>query len=313
MEAVEPVTQPAPDPGRRARRDWRAVASGLLAVGAILCLFVGNAAHWMRQDVYSSASVDREAQQIVGSSDVQAAVANLVTTRVIQPILHQTAAGPWGLITDPLTKVAGQLVERTLSTQPARDVAARLVDQVVPEMQHGAGPITLSAEQLAWIVSPGLAANNAVATVLRAADRTGCCHVLLAQRQGLSFVWRHVDEIRMAGMVLPAMFVALVTLSLGLARRRRHLAMIIAASTAATGLATMGLLWAGPGFWSGLTSRPSAAAGVVHAADRTVFGSATASLRAHSLLIATVGAGALAMLAVSSGIRTRRRPDRTFV
>jgi hypothetical protein len=142
-----------------------------------------------------------------------------------------------------------------------------------------------------------------IAGVLRTADRTGCCRVFLAERQNLSFPWRYVREIQFAGVALPAMFVVFLILGIWITPRRRQLALILAGATAVTGLVTLGLLWAGP-FWSGLVSRPGPGGAVVRAADTTVFGSATSGLRAHSLLVATIGASALVALAISRRTRS---------
>lgn len=279
--------------------------SGGLAIVAVLCLLLGNTALWMRQDLYSARHVDAEAQQIVGSASVEGAVANLLTTDVVEPVLGQAGSASPGLIGASLSSAARGLIEHALATQPVQRVAARLVEQVVPELQHGTGPVTLSARQLAWIASPGLADNRLVATMLDAANGSGCCRVVLAQRHSLSFAWRHQDEIRAAGIVLPAVFVVCLTLALCLTRRRRRLATILAASTVVTGLAMVALLGVGPNWWTRLLSRPSAATGVVRAADRSVFGAATASLRLQSTVVAAAGAAALAVLA-----GTRRRLTR---
>ena len=278
---VEPVTE------RRAvswRPDWRALTSAVLAIVAVLCLVLGNVALWMRQDVYSARHIDAEAQQIVGSANVQGAVANLVTTDLV-PRFGTS-----------LTNVARGLIEQALATQPAQRVAARLVEEVVPELQHGTGPITLSARQLAWIASPSLADNRLVANVLDAAEGSGCCRVVVAQRHGLSFVWRHQGQIRVAGIVLPVVFVVCALLALAITDRRRRLAVVLAASTAVAGLGTIALLGVGPAMWIGLFSRPGAAA-VVRAAERSVFGAATASLRVQSVILTAAGVGALAVLA----------------
>jgi hypothetical protein len=261
----------------------------------------------MRQDVYSARHIEQEAQHILGSSDVRAAVADLLTTRVVQPALGQAGLGPFaGVIKGPATSMVRGLINQAMSAQPTQDVAGRLVEQVAPELNRGAGPISLSPEQLTWIASPSLAANRTVATVLNAADRTGCCEVVLAQRESLSWPWRHVREIRIAGVVLPALFVGFLVLGLGLARRRRRLAAVIAAASAITGLATVALLGAGPQFWAGFVSRSGAAGGIVRAVDRAGFNSATAGLRQHSLAIAVVGAVAFVALAGTSRIRSAR-------
>jgi hypothetical protein len=292
--AVEPVTewQAVSRP-----HNWRAPTSAALAIVAVLCLLLGNVALWMRQDVYSARHIDAEAQQIVGSTNVQAAIANLLAADVVQPVLGQTGINSRGPIGAPLSSAARGLIQQALATQPVQRVAARLVEEVVPELEHGSGPITLSARQLAWIASPTLAGNRVVATVLDAAGGAGCCRVVLASRHGLSFAWRHQRQIRAAGIVLPALFVASLTLALVISRRRRLLAVILAASTAVIGLGMVALLGIGPAWWTGLFSRTGAAAGVVRAADRSVFGTATASLRAQSVLVAAAGVAALAVLA----------------
>src|SRR5262249_36219755 len=134
-------------------RDWRTVTSGCLAVAAIVCLFLGNLALWMRQDVYSASHIEQEAQHILRSSDVPTAVADLLTTRVVEPALGQAGLGPFaGVVKAPATSVVRRLVNQAMSAQPTQHVAARLVEQVAPELNRGAGPVSLSPEQLTWIV-----------------------------------------------------------------------------------------------------------------------------------------------------------------
>jgi hypothetical protein len=283
------------------------VASRFLAVTAIVCLFLGNVALWMRQDVYSARNVDQEAQRIVGSSNVQGAVADLLATKVVQPALAQTQLGPLtDLFKAPLISVSSRLIQKVVATQPAQHVAARLVEQVVPELDRGSGPISLSPEQLAWIASPSLASNSTVAKALNTAARTGCCQVVLAQRQSLSFAWRHVGMIRIAGIVLPALFVACVGLALGFSRRRRRLAMILAAASVGVGVVTFGSLWFGPQFWDGLMVRPGSTAGVLRAVDSTLFNGSTAALRIDSLAVALLGTGALVALVAARPLRGSR-------
>jgi hypothetical protein len=283
----------------------RSVLTGSLAVAAILCLFVGNLALWMRQDVYSARNVDQEAQRIVGSPDVQGAVTDLLTTKVVQPALVDPALSASGLgllsglVKAPLTTAARGLIKQVMATQPAQHVAARLVEQVVPELDRGSGPVALSPEQLFWIASPSLASNHLVATILHSAERSGCCQVVLAQRQSLSFGWRHVGMIRTAGVVLPALFLAFAALGLCFARRRARLAVVLAGATVLTGLLTLGSLLAGPHFWAGLMVGSGPSAGVLRSIDATAYDGATAALRGHSILIAVLGAGILAGLAVA--------------
>jgi len=288
-------------------RDWRLAASRYLAVTAIVCLFLGNVALWMRQDVYSARNVNQEAQRIVGSTDVQGAVADLLAAKVVQPALAQTELGPLtSLFKAPLMSVSRRLIERAVATQPAQHVAARLVEQVVPELDRGSGPISLSPEQLAWIASPSLASNSTVARALDTAERTGCCQVVLAQRQSLSFSWRHVGMIRTAGVVLPVLFVVCVGLALGLTRRRRRLAMVLAAATILVGLVTFGSLLAGPQFWDGLMVRSGSSAGILRAVDATLFNGATTALRNDSIAVAVLGTGVLAALVAARQIRASR-------
>jgi hypothetical protein len=287
--------------------DRRGATSGLLAVTAIVCLFLGNVALWMRQDVYSARNVDQEAQRIVGSPNVRGAVADLLAAKVVQPALARSGLGPLtGLVQAPLMNVSSRLIQQAVATQPAQHVAARLVEEVVPELDRGAGPISLSPQQLTWIASPSLASNSIVAKALNTADRTGCCQVVLAQRQSLSFGWRHVGMIRIAGVVLPALFVVCVGLALGISRRRRRLAVILAGATVLVGLVTFGSLLAGPQFWDGLMVRPGSTAGVLRAVDAAVFNGATTTLRNESVAVVIVGLGALGALGGARLIRTSR-------
>ncbi|HUJ65616.1 MAG TPA: hypothetical protein VLX59_08780, partial [Acidimicrobiales bacterium] len=168
-----------------------------MAVAAVACLLLGNLALWMRQDVYSARNVSAEAQRIVASSNVQGAVADLLTTKVVQPVLAQAQLGPFtGLAEKPLLDASRRLVQEAVATQPAQHVAARLVEEVIRDLDQGTGPIALSPDQLAWVASPSLAGNRILASVLHTADTTGCCQVVLAPRQSLAFSWRHVGMIR---------------------------------------------------------------------------------------------------------------------
>jgi hypothetical protein len=278
-----------------------------MAAAAVACLLLGNVALWMRQDVYSARNVSAEAQRIVGSSNVQGAVADLLTAKVLEPVLAQAQLGPFmGLAEKPLLNASRRLVQEVVATQPAQHVAARLIEEVVRELDRGSGPIALSPDQLAWVASPSLAGNRLVASVLHTADTTGCCQVVLAQRQSLAFSWRHVGLVRTAGLALPALSVVLAAIALGLARRRGRLALIMAGATALTGLLTLASVVVGPHFWVGFMVKPGPTAGVFRAADTTVFNRATAGLWDHSLVVAAAGACLLAALAAGLHLRTSR-------
>jgi hypothetical protein len=288
------------------------VVSAVLAATSVVCLLLGNVALWMRQDLYSARTVDQEAQQIIGSSDVQQAMANLLVTGVVQPALDHAGLGPLtGVVSAPVVDLARRAIDDAVASQPAQHVATRLVEQVVPELDKGTGPVALSPEQLAWVVSPGLAANRLVADALRSADRTGCCRVVLVQRGRLSFAWRHVHGIRTAGVALPPIALVSAVLAIVVSRRRVRMAMILAGATAAVGVATFASLWAGPGFWANLTSQAGPAAGVVRAAQRTVFDGATAGLRRHSLWIAGAGGVMLATLVAGRLVTSSRAAVRS--
>jgi hypothetical protein len=304
----EPALRPTPV----GRQPWRSVVTAVLAAASVVCLLLGNVALWMRQDLYSARAVSQEAQQIMGSSDVQQAVADMLVTGVVQPALAHAGLGPLtGVVSAPVMGLARRAVDAAVGSQPAQHLASRLVEQVVPQMDRGTGPVALSPEQLAWVASPGLASNRFVADALRAADRTGCCRVVLVQRSQLSFTWRHVRAIRTAGIVLPPLALAFGALAVVVSRRRLRMAMILAGATALVGAATFASLWAGPGYWSNLTSHAGPAAGVVRAAQRTVFAGATAGLRQHSLWIAGAGGAALAALAVVALITSSRAATRS--
>jgi hypothetical protein len=302
-------TQHAEGPGPGwVRRHWREVTSGVLAVTAVVCLFFGNAALWMREDLYSSRNLDQDAQQILGSTQVQSAVADLLTKQVVHVALAGSGLGPFAaVIQTPAIGVADRLVSQALASQPVQHVEARLLEVVIPEMKSGAGPISLSPDQLVWIASPSFATNRVMASVVHTADRTGCCQVELAQRHKLSFAWRYVHQIRIAGIVLPALFVAMTGLALLITPRRKQLALTVAVATAATGLITLGLLTAHPGFWAGLISTSGPGAVVLRAADRAAFNTATAALRVHSLVLTAVGACTIAGLASTKWTRFSRR------
>ena len=306
-DGVPPVAAPRP----ATRGSWRSVVSALLAATSVVCLLLGNVALWMRQDLYSTRAVSQEAQQIMGSSDVQQAVANLFVSGVVQPAIDHAGLGPLtGVVAAPVISLARGAIDDAIASQPAQHVATRLVEQVVPELDKGTGPVALSPDQLAWVVSPGQASNRHVADAPRTADRTGCCRVVLVQRGHLSFTWRHVRGIRTAGIVLPPLALVSAALAVVVSRRRVRMAIILAAATVAVGMATFVSLSAGPGLWADLTTQSGPAAGVVRAAQRTVFEGATAGLRRHSLVIAGAGAVVLATLGVGRMIGSLRRASR---
>jgi hypothetical protein len=295
-ERVPPIE--ATRPARS--RPWRSVVSAALAATSVVCLLLGNVALWMRQDLYSTRAVSHEAQQIMGSSDVQQAVANLFVSGVVQPAIDHAGLGPFtGAVSGPVMSLARRAIDDAVASQTAQHVATRLVEQVVPQLDKGTGPVALSPEQLAWVVSPGLASNRLVADALRTADRTGCCRVVLVQRGHMSFTWRHVRGIRTAGIVLPPLALVSAALAVAVSRRRVRMAIILAAAATAVGIATFASLSAGSRFFAGLTSQTGPAAGVVRAAQRAVFDGATAGLRQHSLVIA--GAGGVVLAALIGG------------
>ena len=302
IDAVATPPMPATERARPARHRARGIASAIFAAATIVCLLLGNVALWMRQDVYSASNISREAQQIVGSADVQHAVADLLVTHVVRPALSQanlgSVLGPLaGVAERPVLSFASGLVDRAVASQPAQQIEARLIEAVTPQLEKGAGPVALSADQLVWIVSPSLAANRVVATVMGYADRSGCCAVVLAQRADLAFGWRHIRAIRAAGIVLPAATLVFAALALLVAPRRRRLVTVLAAATAVAGAATLVSLAAGPGLWINFVSRNSVAAGVVRAASVAVFHGATAGLSMRSWALVTAGATALVVLA----------------
>ena len=53
------------------------------------------------------------------------------------------------------------------------------------------------------IIAPTLVDNRLVAQHRDFADSTGCCQVVLAQRDELPFVWQHVELIRTPAIALP--------------------------------------------------------------------------------------------------------------
>ncbi|HVM65186.1 MAG TPA: hypothetical protein VMU14_10020 [Acidimicrobiales bacterium] len=292
--ASDPVVTDGPLP----RPPWRSMASALLAATSVVCLLLGNVALWMRQDLYSTRAADQQARQIMRSSNVQAAVGNLIVTDVIEPAIDRAPLGVLrGIVSAPAISLARRAVDDAMASQSAQQVATRLVTQVVPQLDRGTGPVTLSPEQLAWVASPRLAGNRAVAAALGTAERTGCCRVTLVQRGQLGFAWRHVRTVRTAGAVLPPLGLLAGALAVAVSRRRVVMGMILAAGTATAGIVTLAALSAGPGPWGSLASRAGPAAGVVLAAQHAVFTSATAGLRWHSLCMAGAGVAVLAVLA----------------
>ena len=306
FDAGWPPPRQMTEMARSTHHRGRRAASAFFAAATIVCLLVGNLALWMRQDVYSGSNITREAQQIVGSPDVQHAVAALVVNRVVQPALDQvgrrTVLGPLAATVErPVVSMAGRLVDRAVASQPAQQIEARLVEAVTPQLEKGAGPVALSPEQLVGILSPSLGTNAVVAAVLRAADRSGCCTVVLAQRADLAFGWRNIRAIRAAGIALPVLTVVFAALALTLAPRRRRLGIILAAATSIAGVVTLASLAAGPSFWVNFVSQNGAAAGVVRAAGASVFNGASAKLGLRSWALVT--GGALGLVALASAGR----------
>jgi hypothetical protein len=287
------------------------VVSAVLAATSVVCLLLGNVALWVRQDLYSTRAADQQASQIMRSSNVQAAVGDLLVTGVVEPALQRAPLGVLrGVLSAPAISLARRAVDDAMASQSAQQIATRLVAQVVPQLDKGTGPVTLSPEQLAWIASPRLAGNRAVAAAVGTADRTGCCGVTLVQRGQLGFAWRHVRAIRTAGIVLIPLGLMAGLLAMAVSRRRRVMAMVLAGGLTTAGIATFAALLAGPGPWGSLAANAGPAAGVVQAAQRAAFDSATAGLRWHSLLLAGAGVVVLAVLATGGLVARARTSDR---
>jgi hypothetical protein len=309
------TSDPSSVPSGNIGRSWRTAASAFFAATAIVCLVLGNVALWMRHDVYSTTTVTREAQQIGRSPNVQRAVASLLVTRVVQPAIDQTLTQSLPSWLSPLRqaaegpalKLATQLIDRAVASQTAQDVAARLVATVTPQLEKGSGPISLSPDQLARIISPSLAANSTVAEVLNSADHSGCCNVVLAQRKDLPLAWRHVSGIRTAGLALPAAAVISAGLALGLARRRRRVAVVLAAATALAGLLTLTLLWASVDFGGNLMGHSGPATALAPGTWGPIFDRATTGLRDQSWAVAAGGTIALLALGGAGRLKSRQR------
>jgi len=306
--AVPPVGPPR---AAAVGRDRARGVTAALTVAMVVALLLGNVALWLSRDVYSTANIAAEARTIVASPDVKKAVTDLLVTRVVDPAVKQAnPAGSipilGGIATVELDKLAAQVVRRAVSTQSAQAISTRLVEAVVPQLQRGAGPVTLTPEELARIVAPGLAANTAVSTVLRSADRSNCCSVALAQRHELSFAWRNVGAVRAAAKVLPVVAVAFGALSLVVSRRRRHQGMVVGAATAGVGLVTLVGLRVGARSWIDATTGTTPLTAVVRAAETSVVRTAGRGLQAQSWLLVALGL----VIGIGIAVVGRRRAPR---
>ena len=91
-----------------------------------------------------------------------------------------------------------------MSSQQAHDITVRLATAIQqPARRRATGPVAFTPSEMVAIVAPNLADNRIVASIVSFADSTGCCQVVLAERDQLPFVWQHVDLIRTAAIVLP--------------------------------------------------------------------------------------------------------------
>lgn len=239
------------DPNPRAGRG-RDILALVLAVVAVAALFVGNLAFWVRDDLYDTAKVEAKTERLVGSSDLQQVVTTLLVDRVVKPAVAK-ADDSVPSILSPLTDrldaasvdLATKAIDKAVSSQTTQEIATRLAAEVNQQLVAGTGPVTLEPSQLLAIAAPSLTDNRVVTKIVDVADSSGCCLIVLAQRDQLPFVWRHVDAIRLAGLVLPLFAAAAGVAALVIARRRARLVLVLGAGTILAGVATLVPLWAG--------------------------------------------------------------------
>lgn len=301
-----------PDPAASHRRVGRDAAAIVLAMLALLALFVGNLAYWVRHHVYDTPAVVVAAQQITGSADTQAAVTALLDEKVIRPALEQASGalpsilqGLGGSLTDQTAGLVEGAVADAVASQTAQEISTRLVATVNGQLVEGSGPIALTPAQLLDIVAPSLADNRAVAGLVDLADRSGCCTVVLAQRGELPFVWQHVSAIRTAGVVLPIVALALGLAAVAVARRRVRIGIVLAIGIVATGALTLVALAAGV-HWGveGIGDPATRSTALVRQAARITFDVTVGDLRTQCWLLIVAGAiGAGALIAVRAARR----------
>jgi hypothetical protein len=300
----------ADDPQPRARRGRDLVALAL-AVVAVAALFVGNLAFWARDDLYDTAKVEAKTERLAGSADLQQAVSSLLIDRVVQPAVARADASVPSILS-PLTDrldaasvdLATTAINKSVSSQTTQEIATRLAADVNDQLVAGTGPITLEPSQLLAIAAPSLTDNRVVTAVVDAADSSGCCLIVLAQRDQLPFVWQHVDAIRLAGVVLPLVALAAAIAAVAVARRRVRVLVVLGIGTMVAGLATLGPLWAGSRWGVDHvvgTDDPSTA--LVRQAARTAFTVTDEALRRQSWGLVIAGA---VLTGVALVIRRRR-------
>lgn len=299
-----------PGPGRA--RDRVALAMALVA---LVALFFGNLALFARDDLYDTAEVEAKTAQLAGSTETQDAVTALLVERVVKPAVAQADAAVPSILsplTDRLTSgtvdLATKAIDKAVTSQTTQEITTRLVGTLNEELVTGNGPITLSPDELAGIVAPDLTDNAVIRTVVDAAESSGCCEIVLAERSQLPFVWQHVDAIRTAGVVLPLLAVALGIGAVALARRRARLVLVLAIGSVVVGLATLIPLWAGSR-WGVDHVAPSAngSTTLVREAARTAFNVTSEALRRQSWALVVAGVIGIIAVAATRAVRGRSR------
>jgi hypothetical protein len=286
-------------------RSGRELGAVVLAVVAVVLLLVGSVAWWARTTLYDTDAVTAKADEVAASDDVQDAAVALLVERVVEPAL---AAGydavPLGLggflegvAGDPVVDLATQGVQRAVRSQQAHDIAVRLAEAVQQQLVDGDGAVALTPSELAAVVAPNLVDNRLVASVISYADESDCCRVVLAERDELPFVWRHVELVRAAAVVRPILAVGLAVAALALSPRRRRTALVLSGGVAAIGAVT--LLAVGLGGTLGIdavTDPSDPAHGVVRRAATTIYEISRRELVRQGWILVVIGLAVTAAL-----------------
>jgi len=294
----------------------RDLAGAVLAVLAVLALLAGSMAWWARSNLYDAAVIDAKANEIVASDDVQAAANALLLERVVQPALAKgydaIPAGLGGLLQGvaggKVEELATQGIESAVASQPAHDITLRLAAAIQDQLVHGDGAVSFTPSQIVAVLAPSLSDNRVVSSVVDFADSSGCCEVVLAQRDQLPFVWQHVDLIRTAAVALPFVALLLGALALLVSSRRRRVALVLSIGVTLAGVATLISVWVGGTLGIDAIGNPSDPANdLVRQAASTIYEISKRELVAQARTITLIGAAVTAALVAWIALGSTRR------